>query len=100
MLIYDKFIKQAKKLNPRYLSMIVPARWFSGGKGLDSFRYKMLHDLRLRRIDDFPEASDCFNGVQIKGGVCYFLWDRDNKGDCTVVTHRGDIKSRPCSRQL
>lgn len=100
MPIYDKFIQQAKKLNPRYLSMIVPARWFAGGKGLDSFRDEMLHDTSIRRIDDYPEASDCFNGVQIKGGVCYFLWDRDNKGDCTVVTHRGNSIGKPCSRPL
>lgn len=98
--IYDKFIQQAKKLNPRYLSMIVPARWFAGGKGLESFRNEMLHDKSIRRIDDFPEASDCFNGVQIKGGVCYFLWDRDNEGDCTVVTHRGNSSGKPCTRPL
>lgn len=98
--IYDKFIVQAKKLKPRYLSMIVPARWFAGGKGLDKFRDEMLHDTSIRRIDDFPEASDCFNGVQIKGGVCYFLWDRDNKGDCLVVTHHGNTTMAGTSRPL
>lgn len=87
--IYDKFILQAKKMKPRYLCMIVPARWYAGGKGLDSFRDEMLHDDSIRQIDDFPEAADCFSGVQIKGGVCYFLWDRDHKGQCRVVTHRG-----------
>ena len=87
--IYDRFITQAKKLKPRYITMIVPARWYAGGKGLDEFRNEMLHDTSIRRIDDYPEASDCFNGVQIKGGVCYFLWDRDSKGDCLVITHRG-----------
>jgi site-specific DNA-methyltransferase (adenine-specific) len=88
MSIYHKFIQQAKKLNPRYLSMIIPARWFSGGKGMDDFRDEMLTDNRLTQIVDFPEASDCFPGVQIKGGVCYFLWDRDNGGDCKVITSR------------
>ncbi len=98
--IYDKFVLQAKKLTPRYLTMIIPARWFSGGKGLDDFRHEMLHDNRMRAIHDYPEASDCFPGVQIKGGVCYFLWDRDNPGDCTVVTHRGDKVGDPAMRPL
>lgn len=86
--IYHKFVEQAKKLNPRYLTMIIPARWYSGGKGLDEFRDSMLSDNSVRRIVDFPEASDCFPGVQIKGGVCFFLWDRDNKGECKVSTSR------------
>lgn len=86
--IYQLFIEQAKKLSPRYLSMIVPSRWFAGGKGLDEFRSEMISDTRIRELHDFLNASDCFgNGVEIKGGVCYFLWDRDNRGDCLVATH-------------
>ncbi len=87
--IYDKFIEQSIKLSPRYLTMIIPARWYSGGRGLDKFRENMLHDDRIRAIHDFPNSSDCFNGVQIEGGVCFFLWDRDNPGLCKVSTHIG-----------
>ena len=87
--LYHKFIEQSKKLNPRYLSMITPSRWFSGGKGLDSFRSEMLNDDRIRIIHDYIDANDCFPGVQIKGGVNYFLWNRDNKGECEISTHIG-----------
>ncbi len=85
--IYNLFVEQAKKLNPRYLSMIIPARWYAGGKGLDDYRENMLNDNRLRVIVDYPDAGNIFPGVQIKGGVCYFIWDRDNPGLCKVVSN-------------
>ena len=98
--IYHKFVNQAKKLNPRYLCMIVPSRWFAGGRGLDDFRDSMLCDTRLRSIYDYPEAVDCFPGTQIKGGVCYFLWDRDNKGLCKVTTNLNGVESNTVERPL
>ncbi len=84
--IYHKFIEQAKKLNPRYLTMITPARWYAGGKGLDDFRAEMLADKRIRKLIDFENSNDVFPGVDVAGGICYFLWDRDNKGQCEVVS--------------
>lgn len=98
--IYQHFVEQSKALEPRYLSMIIPARWFAGGKGLDEFRGSMLSDDRLRSIDDFLSASDVFPGVGLKGGVCYFLWDRDNPGLCRVTTHFKDMQPSTASRQL
>lgn len=86
--IYHLFIEQAKKLNPTYIDMIVPSRWFTGGKGLDKFRENMLNDDRLKIIHDFPNASECFPGVEIKGGVNYFLWDKNHHGDCEINTHK------------
>lgn len=88
--IYHHFVEQAKKLNPKYLSMIIPARWYAGGKGLDFFRKTMINDHRISELHDFVRASDCFSGVEIKGGICYFLWERDYDGMCRVVTHKGD----------
>lgn len=96
--IYHLFIEQAIKLKPRYLTMIVPARWYSGGKGLDEFRERMLNDQRISQIHDFPETSDCFPGLNIRGGVCYFLWDKEHKGDCKVFNYKGGLlnsSSRP-----
>lgn len=100
MPIYHQFIQQAKKLNPRYLTMIVPSRWFTGGRGLDEFRVEMLNDKRIRIIHDFLDASDCFPGVEIKGGVCYFLWDRDSKGECRIFTHNGNKMVSTSERPL
>ena len=88
--IYQQFVEQAKALNPRFLSMVIPARWFAGGMGLDEFREAMLNDNRLREIYDYLTASDVFPGVGLKGGVCYFLWDRDNPGLCRVTTSYKD----------
>ena len=98
--IYHKFVEQAKRLNPRYLSMIIPARWYAGGRGLDEFRYNMLNDASLRIIHDFPDSSDCFSGVNIRGGVCYFLWDKDYSGKCSVTTHFGRATFGPVLRPL
>lgn len=98
--IYQHFVEQAKKLNPRFLTMIIPARWFSGGKGSDDFRKRMLNDNRLRIIHDFWDAKDCFAGVEIKGGACYFLWDRDNRGLCKVVTHYKNVITSTAERSL
>jgi hypothetical protein len=98
--IYQHFVQQAKALEPRYLAMVIPARWFAGGKGLDDFRESMLSDDRLRSIDDYLSASDVFPGVGLKGGICYFLWDRDDPGRCRVTTHFKDEPPSIARRQL
>ena len=82
--LYNLFVEQAMKLKPRYLTMIIPARWYAGGKGLDSFRASMLKSNQLRKLVDYNNSADCFPGVNIAGGVCYFLWDRDNPGKCVI----------------
>ncbi len=94
--IYQHFVRQAKKLNPRFLTMIIPARWYSGGKGLGSFRKEMLNDKRIRKLVDYENSADVFNGVDIAGGICYFLWNRDNPGLCTVTNY---VDGNPASKE-
>lgn len=98
--IYQLFVQQAKALEPRYLCMVIPSRWFAGGKNLDEFRESMLGDNRVRSIDDYLSAADVFPGVGLKGGVSFFLWDRDNPGQCRVNTHFKDWPISTSTRPL
>lgn len=98
--LYNLFVEQAIKLDPKYIVMIIPSRWFTGGFGLKSFREKMLNDRRLRNIVDHLDAREIFPGVEIKGGVCYFLWDRDYSGPCTITTIRNNEVESEMKREL
>jgi len=98
--IYQHFVEQAKKLEPRYLAMIIPARWMASGLGLSEFRQTMLGDRRMRELMDYPAANDVFPGVEVKAGVCYFLWDASHNGDCNVTTSRGGEVVGPMTRNL
>jgi len=98
--IYNHFVDTAISLNPRYVAMITQSRWMAGGLGLKDFRERMLSDRRVRTIVDFPVASDLFPGVRIKGGVSYFLWDRDEEGPCSMTLRRGDDVVGPDLREL
>ena len=82
--LFHVFVEQAKKLNPRYITMVIPARWYSGGIGLADFREAMIHDRHISHLVDYPNSKDCFGGVDIAGGVCYFLWDSKHDGMCQI----------------
>lgn len=96
--IYNIFVEQAKALSPRYLSMIMPSRWFAGGMGLDQFRSNMMHDSHISKIVDYVNAKDCFPQISISGGVCYFLWDAEYSGLCNfsnVYLNKCTVSTRP-----
>jgi site-specific DNA-methyltransferase (adenine-specific) len=91
--VYNYFVDIAKKIKPGFISMIIPARWYAGGKGLDNFREKMLNDNRMSQLFDFPNSNECFTNVDIAGGLCYFLWDSNYSGDCTITNNiNGEIE--------
>lgn len=100
MPIYQKFIDAAKGLEPRYLIMVTPSRWFAGGRGLDEFRIEMLTDRRLRFLFDYPDSREVFAGVDIAGGISYFLWDSTWKDKCAVTTTVGGKAGPTLSRYL
>ncbi len=91
--LYNKFVEQSQRLNPRFLIMIIPSRWFAGGRGLNDFRERMLNDRRISVLVDYPKSRDCFPGVDIAGGVCYFKWDRDYDGMCDYRSIVKDVVS-------
>ena len=92
--LYQKFVFQAKRLSPMYLIMIIPSRWYAGGRGLENFRLEMLNDDHIRKLVDFPKSRDCFPGVDIAGGVCYFVRDKAYKGKCEIVSIQNNMKCR------
>lgn len=98
--IYQHFVEQAKELGPRFLTMVIPSRWMASGLGLGEFRQTMLGDRRIRELVDYPAASDVFPGVEVKAGVCYFLWDAAHDGNCNVTTVRGGEIIGPVVRDL
>ena len=98
--IYHLFVQQAMKLEPRYLSMVIPSRWMAGGRGLAEFRAEFLSDQRVRSLVDYENAKDVFPTVGIGGGACYFLWEGENPGPCECVYHRNGLTVGPNPRAL
>ena len=97
--IYQLFVEQAKNLEPKFLSMVIPSRWLAGGRGLDDFRKDMLSSQRIRKLVDFPVSKEVFPNVEVKGGICFFLWSKTYHGPCLVsVSRGGEVKES--SRRL
>ncbi len=84
--VYNKFVDFAKKISPQYISMIMPAKWYNAGRGLEQFRYEMLNDKCISKLFDYIDPHDCFPTVDVAGGVCYFLRDNKYNGLCKFVS--------------
>lgn len=91
--VYNKFIEETKTLNPTAMSFIIPAKWYSGGKGLDKFREQMLNDKRMAVLVDYPNSLDVFPNVDVAGGVCYFVWAKSHEGKCYYINYRDGVKT-------
>lgn len=91
--IYNYFVQESLKLNPNYMSMIMPSRWFAGGMGLDSFRELMMNNSHITFIKDFVNAKECFPAISISGGVCYFLYNANVNDGCEFVNVTNGISS-------
>jgi site-specific DNA-methyltransferase (adenine-specific) len=100
MPIYHKFVEQAKALEPRFLVMVIPSRWLFGGRGLDDFRSTMLNDKRIRKLVDYPDSRQVFPSVDVAGGICYFIWEKDNPGECRVIEFEHGTESSEAVRPL
>jgi len=98
--IYDLFVEQAIRLEPRFLSMVIPSRWMAGGRGMEEFRKNMLSGQHITHLVDYPNSAQVFPSVDLKSGVCYFLWDHGHKGDCAATLIRGDEVVGPTNRKL
>ena len=98
--IYHLFVQQAINLEPRYVNMVVPSRWMAGGRGLEEFRAQMLNGGHLRNLTDFPDSGEAFPGVQIKGGICYFLWAASHNGTCDLTRVSGGVEHTQRNRQF
>ena len=95
--VYPLFMDIARKLNPQYVSMITPSRWMTkSGQGVsDDWVEMMINSNHFCTIHDFYSASDCFYGVEIKGGVNYFLYQQSYLGECDYYAHNnGEVSLR------
>ena len=97
--IYHLFVEQAMRLEPRYLSMVIPSRWMAGGRGMDEFRKTMLSSHKLIKLVDYPVSKEVFPNVAVEGGICFFLWSQFHNGPCDVTVVRGQEETTS-SRQL
>jgi site-specific DNA-methyltransferase (adenine-specific) len=98
--LYQEFVMFAQSLLPRFVLMVIPSRWMAGGRGLEEFRESMLKQRKITHLADFPDAKELFPGIELKGGVCYFLWDRDHSGNAQMTISRGGATHGPVERDF
>ena len=101
--IYNNYVELAKTISPKYITLVMPTRWYAGGKGLDDFRKAMFEDTTIQELHDYLHPEEVFPDTNNRGGICYVLWNKEynnSETPITITNHEGRGKISISNRNL